>query len=119
MVELLERLLFEHRQANWSRNSSRLARPIFFHGFADAPKPEPHYFALARFNRERVMRGRFSPDPLGVHRAFSTMDDEIIDSILHEPVPARRRKEVLGIGFVLGEKQIATILEMAHLMAQG
>src|SRR5205085_8679995 len=60
----------------------------------------------------------FSPDSFGIHRAFSTLDDEIVDSIFHERVAVRCRKETGGVGFVLSEEQIARPFTVQLVIAQ-
>ena len=88
-IEVLERLALQNRQADWARNFSRLARDIFFARFAHAAKPKPDRFGFSRLDRERVMRSRFGPDALTIHRILPALHDEIVDSIFDELVPAR------------------------------
>src|SRR5437773_2754363 len=117
-LEWFECILFQHAETDCPWNSSRLAGRMLFPRLADATEPEPHYFALAGRDGEGVMRGRLRPDALRIHRFFSPSDDEIVDSIFHEWMAVRRRKEAPGIRFVLGEEQFARVFAMQRVIAQ-
>src|SRR5205823_9607036 len=103
---------------NRPRHFPRLARTFFLDRFADAAKPESHHAARAGLDRERIMRRGFCPHALGIHRLGPSIDDKIVDAVFDERVSVRRRKKARGVGFVLGEKEIARVFAVQLVVTQ-
>src|SRR5205085_12603576 len=115
---MLEGLALQHRQANRSRNFSRLAGMIFFHRFPDAAKPEPHDLLRARIDRERIMGGALGSNAFRINRVLSPANHEIVDAVFHELMIVRRREKTLRVGFVFSEKKVARIFAMQLVIAE-
>src|SRR5207237_8491039 len=94
------------------------SRTFFLDGFANAAKPESHNATRAGLDRERIMRRGLCPHALGIHRLDPPIDDKIVDAVFDERVSVRRRKEARGVGFVLGEKQIARAFAVQLVVTQ-
>src|SRR5437868_11057198 len=109
----------QHWQTHRSVLSAGFALRFRFHRrFAYASEPEPHRLAATRRDRERIMRRRFRPYALAIHRVLSPMDDKIVDAVFNEFHFVPGRKQTLRIGFVLGEEKLRGTVAMQFVFAQ-